>query len=433
MRHARHHRRHLDADQVVGDDLHVVLVHRAADEILAGLRRRRQHGARSAAAATRRGALSFMLLQDGRCRRRAGDADRGAPAARQARADQQRREHDERRRRAARPSAGRNSRPAHAARGRACCSPAAARTCPTAGSPRLGIRSAPARIAAACPAMPGREQRDQPARDGEQPRASGSPPGRDRAGHATSAPRADAERRRRAAARPHPSWLDAAMPYRNSTTSAPSRSTATATTTAMREQRPSAERDRRGPSARISRAISRPCAGHPDLVPAQHQDRDDQDGRVEQLLPAARRTRPTARRRTTASSAGAEHAGGDAAGDPARRAGRCPCVAASTMPTISPASNTSRKTMIRLASIGLFLRRSHGGDRAVRHVRMIVVEERVGAGLQRPGHDGDLAARHDDLLHPQVGALELGRRRVLVRAPRCGTARPAGTRDLRGA
>jgi len=34
MRHIRGHRRHLDADQIVGDDLHVVLLDRPADEIL---------------------------------------------------------------------------------------------------------------------------------------------------------------------------------------------------------------------------------------------------------------------------------------------------------------------------------------------------------------------------------------------------------------
>src|SRR6266446_9550626 len=96
---------------------------------------------------------------------------------------------------------------------------------------------------------------------------------------------------------------------------------------------------------------------------------------------------------------------------------RCaiPRGAASTMPTIRPASKTSRNTMIRLASIDLLqgLARD-GGNRAVRRIRMIVVEEFVGPGLQRPRHYRDLSPRDDDLLHAQVGTLEFGGRRVLV-------------------
>src|ERR1700730_14345851 len=68
--------------------------------------------------------------------------------------------------------------------------------------------------------------------------------------------------------------------------------------------------------------------------------------------------------------------------------------AASTMPTINPASSTSRNTMIRLANIVLVLRLARdGGHRAFGRIRMIVVEEFVDAGLQRPRHDGDLPAR----------------------------------------
>src|ERR1019366_7461082 len=92
-----------------------------------------------------------------------------------------------------------------------------------------------------------------------------------------------------------------------------------------------------------------------------------------------------------------------------------PRVAASTMPTIKPASNTSRNTMIRLANIALILRLAlNGADRAGGRIRMIIVEKFVGAGLQRPRHDGDLPARDDDLLHPQVVALEFRRRRIMV-------------------
>src|SRR6267154_2073324 len=92
-----------------------------------------------------------------------------------------------------------------------------------------------------------------------------------------------------------------------------------------------------------------------------------------------------------------------------------PRVAASTMPTIKPASNTSRNTMIRLANIALILRLAlDGGHRAFCRIRMIIVEEFVNAGPQRPRHDRDLPARDDDLLHAQVGALEFSGCRILV-------------------
>src|SRR6185437_421038 len=96
---------------------------------------------------------------------------------------------------------------------------------------------------------------------------------------------------------------------------------------------------------------------------------------------------------------------------PPRRA--MPWVAASTMPTISPASSTSRKTMSSLASMGSVLLLG-GGHGAGGGVGVILVEELVSARLQRPGLHADLAAGHNDLLHPKIAALELGRRVVLV-------------------
>jgi hypothetical protein len=36
MRHVWHHRCHFNADEVIGDDLHVVLVHRPTYKVLAG-------------------------------------------------------------------------------------------------------------------------------------------------------------------------------------------------------------------------------------------------------------------------------------------------------------------------------------------------------------------------------------------------------------
>src|SRR5580704_9774834 len=83
-----------------------------------------------------------------------------------------------------------------------------------------------------------------------------------------------------------------------------------------------------------------------------------------------------------------------------------PRVAASTMPTINPASNTSRNTIIRLANIALILPLALDcGHRARGRIRMIIVEEFVDAGLQRTRHDRDLPAWDNDLLDAQVGAL----------------------------
>src|SRR5260370_23917647 len=92
-----------------------------------------------------------------------------------------------------------------------------------------------------------------------------------------------------------------------------------------------------------------------------------------------------------------------------------PRVAASTMPTIRPASRTSRKTINSAASIGL-LRPGllDRGQNAQGRRRVVIVEELVGAGLQWPDHHRDLTARRHELLDPQVMALEFGRSRVLV-------------------
>src|SRR5512133_74219 len=68
-----------------------------------------------------------------------------------------------------------------------------------------------------------------------------------------------------------------------------------------------------------------------------------------------------------------------------------PLVAAMTMPTIRPASRTSRKTMSRLASMRLLLgRRLAGGDRAVGGVLVVLADDAVFPRLQRAGGDRDL-------------------------------------------
>src|ERR1700731_3259966 len=79
-----------------------------------------------------------------------------------------------------------------------------------------------------------------------------------------------------------------------------------------------------------------------------------------------------------------------------------PWLAAMTMPTISAASSTSRKTMIAVASIGLCLFHHKATTRRA----VEVVKEFVGAGIERADKDADLAAGLDDLLAMQHGALE---------------------------
>jgi hypothetical protein len=86
--------------------------------------------------------------------------------------------------------------------------------------------------------------------------------------------------------------------------------------------------------------------------------------------------------------------------------------------------------MSRLASIGSVLLLG-GGQRASGGVGVILVEELVGARLQRPGLHADLAAGHHDLLHPKIAALELGRRVVLV-GHLDGEPLARRHRDLRG-
>ena len=91
-------------------------------------------------------------------------------------------------------------------------------------------------------------------------------------------------------------------------------------------------------------------ARHPDVVPAEHSDREEQDRRVQQLLADAGGGR---------GDLGGEQSHEPGAGD-ARRPDRrqtqnprrgAPMLAAMTMPTISAASSTSRKTMMAAPSI----------------------------------------------------------------------------------
>src|ERR1700722_12931564 len=87
-----------------------------------------------------------------------------------------------------------------------------------------------------------------------------------------------------------------------------------------------------------------------------------------------------------------------------------PRLAAMTMPSTSPASSTSRETMIRVASMTTPL--FHDQMAAV--FRVEVVEEFVAAGVEGADEDRDLVAGCDDLLAMDVGALKFRRGLVLI-------------------
>src|SRR5258705_6465117 len=80
------------------------------------------------------------------------------------------------------------------------------------------------------------------------------------------------------------------------------------------------------------------------------------------------------------------------------------------MPTRSAASKASRRATTKVAPTATLL----GDDSALGRLLVVLAHERVGAGLERAHADlQGLAGRHD-LLDPQLLALELLGRRVLV-------------------
>ena len=147
-------------------------------------------------------------------------------------------------------------------------------------------------------------------------------------------------------------------------------------------------------------------AGHPDIVPGEHHHGENQDRGVEQFLA---RTLEQGREaaREGGDQARAQHAASTPIETAKSRLGT-PLVAASTMPTIRPASITSRKTMRSAES--MYFRHHH----ALRGRRMIFAHERIAARRQRP--DADIAAgiAGDDFFHLKRGGIEFFRSRVLV-------------------
>src|ERR1700724_820782 len=193
---------------------------------------------------------------------------------------------------------------------------------------------------------------------------------------------------------------EATMPYRNSATSLPSRRTATPTTTANANSDldPSATAC---PTARISPAISLPCRAIQTLcqvsiitatpriaalnsscpMPANSWDKAPANAATTQAASAPASTPPTIQR---------------------LRCGTEP-VTARTMPTINPASKTSRKTMMSAASIGARLLHDQGAARLF----VEVVVKFVAPGFQRPHVDDALAIGGDHLFDPQRFAFKL--------------------------
>ena len=145
---------------------------------------------------------------------------------------------------------------------------------------------------------------------------------------------------------------------------APSRSLRAARRARRRSAAPSIRGDRRGwRCRRCARpcASAAPCERHPEVVPGEHHDGDAEHRGVEELLAhAARHLRD---------AVGAERDDARRPRDPAAmpaasqrfRPGTSR-VAAATMPTISAASRTSRKTMTAVANMAALVR-LFGDDR----------------------------------------------------------------------
>ena len=210
------------------------------------------------------------------------------------------------------------------------------------------------------------------------------------------------------------------MPYRNSATSDALAQHRDRDHDRHGDQRTLPQRDVAPQRLHLARHLP-PMARHPDLVPAQHDGRQDQDRGGEHLLPGARRTRRTARRRRPpAPQRRPRRQRRRRRSNRPRRA--TPSVAASTMPTIRPASNTSRKTMIRVASTATSPPRLRPRPRC---------PSRRGGSRRRtyrcPGFSGPAMT----LIFPPGTTIFSTRRSVLSNSagvepdsgPRCGTAR----------
>src|SRR4029077_1093936 len=83
------------------------------------------------------------------------------------------------------------------------------------------------------------------------------------------------------------------------------------------------------------------------------------------------------------------------------------------MPTIRPASKTSRKTMINAGKTPATAASPHHKD-ALGRARVKIVKEFILAGLLRPDINNGLAIAGQDLLNPEAVALEFHRRRIEV-------------------
>ena len=180
-------------------------------------------------------------------------------------------------------------------------------------------------------------------------------------------------------------------------------------------------------------------ARHPDVVPGQHDDGDQQDRGVEDLL-ADPRQGFADRARKGGDERRADNADRDARRDRQSDCRATPCVTANTMPTMRPASMTSRKTMISAPSI---LKRP---SRSRPQIPITASPETLRSSIRgsrrrsdsvrafsgRKLH-GDLAASGTILFDPESLAFEFRRRLILVLTSIAGGyfGRPArqGQRD----
>src|SRR6185437_5333354 len=200
---------------------------------------------------------------------------------------------------------------------------------------------------------------------------------------------------------------DASIPYRKRTTSEPSRSTARPTTiaSAVSGRAPSLTAV---PICFISAAISRPCRAiqalcHMSITTAMPSTQAlnsswPEPSNAFEIAPAKRATiaAPT----TPATTPNVTQ----------RPRPATPRVAAMTMPTIRPASMTSRKTMMSAPSMAFLFRDHHalGGG------FMILADKRVFSGREWPDPHDALRFSRDDLLDLERGAVEFLRRRVVI-------------------
>src|SRR5277367_2280981 len=207
----------------------------------------------------------------------------------------------------------------------------------------------------------------------------------------------------------------AATPYRNRTTSEPSRSTAIVTTraSAASDFDPSTTA---APAARISAASSRPCRAIHTLCQPSISTANPRMHALNSSWPLPWNSCDNPLVKTATMQAPSTPALTPPTIQRMRPA--TPVVTANTMPMIKPASNTSRKTITRLGSTATSRHdaccstiddcptRDSWHDQETLRRAMKIIEEIISARLERPYVQDRFAARWDHLLDVQRVAFE---------------------------